>query len=185
MNDDQQAERELEQKVIELARMKLSELQYSNFILEANLSKRMQEVTENETEILKLSRDKESLTNQKGKLSETISEKQELINTLKGEANSYKEQEKIDSDKILEDNEELQRKLELVVEHRNTLEEELQQLKNPYETVIELEPVVETVVHEGQLELNLLDAIRMEEPQPKEETWEEGTMLESIDGTNN
>jgi len=73
----------------------------------------------------------------------------------------------------------------LVVEHRNTLEEELQQLKNPYETVIELEPVVETVVHEGQLELNLLDAIRMEEPQPKEETWEEGTMLESIDGTNN
>jgi len=72
MNDDQQAERELEQKVIELARMKLSELQYSNFILEANLSKRMQEVTENETEILKLSRDKESLTNQKGKLSETI-----------------------------------------------------------------------------------------------------------------
>tara|TARA_Y100000310_G_scaffold166365_1_gene166070 strand:- start:687 stop:1244 length:558 start_codon:yes stop_codon:yes gene_type:complete len=185
MNDDQQAERELEQKVIELARMKLSELQYSNFILEANLSKRMQEVTENETEILKLSRDKESLTNQKGKLSETISKKQELINTLKGEANSYKEQEKIDSDKILEDNKELQRKLELVVEHRNTLEEELQQLKNPYETVIELEPVVETVVHEGQLELNLLDAIRMEEPQPKEETWEEGTMLESIDGTNN
>jgi chromosome segregation ATPase len=185
MNDDQQAERELEQKVIELARMKLSELQYSNFILEANLSKRMQEVTENETEILKLSRDKESLTNQKGKLSETISEKQELINTLKEEANSYKEQEKIDSDKILEDNKELQRKLELVVEHRNTLEEELQQLKNPYETVIELEPVVETVVHEGQLELNLLDAIRMEEPQPKEETWEEGTMLESIDGTNN
>jgi chromosome segregation ATPase len=185
MNDDQQAERELEQKVIELARMKLSELQYSNFILEANLSKRMQEVTENETEILKLSRDKESLTNQKGKLSKTISEKQELINTLKEKVNSYKEQEKIDSDKIVEDNEELQRKLELVVEHRNTLEEELQQLKNPYETVIELEPVVETVVHEGQSELNLLDAIRMEEPQPKEETWEEGTMLESIDGTDN
>ena len=87
MNDDQQAERELEQKVIELARMKLSEVQYSNFILEANLSKRMQESTENETEILKLSREKESLTNQKGKLSETISEKQELINTLEGESN--------------------------------------------------------------------------------------------------
>ena len=185
MNDDQQAERELEQKVIELARMKLSELQYSNFILEANLSKRMQESTENETEILKLSRDKESLTNQKGKLSETISEKQELINTLEDKVNSYKEQEKIDSDKIVEDNEELQRKFDLVVTHRDQLEEEISSLKNPYETVLELEPVVETVVHEGQLELNLLDAVKVEEPQPKEENWEEGIILETVDGTDN
>jgi hypothetical protein len=49
--------------------------------------------------------------------------------------------------------------------------------------VIELEPVVETMVHEGQLDLNLLDAVKVEEPQPKEETWEEGIMLETIDGT--
>ncbi len=174
MDNEKNEERELEQKMYELSRVKISELQHNIFILEANLGKRILEVTELTDELGRVE-----------KLEKTNSTLKTRINTLEGEANSYKEQEKIDSDKILGDNEELQRKLELVVEHRNTLEEELQQLKNPYETVIELEPVVETVVHEGQLELNLLDAIRMEEPQPKEETWEEGTMLESIDGTNN
>ena len=36
-----------------------------------------------------------------------------------------------------------------------------------------------------QLELNLLDAVQVEELQPKEETWEEGIMLETVDGTDN
>ena len=223
MNDDQQAERELEQKVIELARMKLSELQYNNFILEANLSKRMQESMEDEAEVLRFVKDIELLTSKNDQLTETISTNQEQsnktisenqvqsnktisenqvhINTLKEEIGSLtrenKKHKEIDSAKILEDNKELQRKFDLVVEHRTQLEEEISSLKNPYETVMELDQVVETVVHdddeqvietvvlEEQLELNLLDAIKVEEPPPITENWAEGIILEDVDGTNN
>ena len=212
MNDDQQAERELEQKVIELARMKLSELQYNNFILEANLSKRMQESMEDEAEVLRFVKDIELLTSKNDQLTETISknqvqsnktisENQVHINTLKEEIGSLtrenKKHKEIDAVKILEDNKELQRKFDLVVEHRTQLEEEISSLKNPYETVMELDQVVETVVHdddeqvietvvlEEQLELNLLDAIKVEEPPPITENWTEGIILEDVDGTNN
>ena len=46
MDDEKNEERELEQKMYELSRVKISELQHNVFILEANLGKRIQEVTE-------------------------------------------------------------------------------------------------------------------------------------------
>ena len=161
MNNEINEERELEQKMYELSRVKISELQHNVFILEANLGKRIQEVTELTNELSRVE-----------KLEKTNSTLKTRINTLVAESESEKG-----------DIGEIQRKLELVIEHRDQLEEEISSLKNPYETVIELEPVVETMVHEGQLDLNLLDAVKVEEPQPKEETWEEGIMLETIDGT--
>jgi chromosome segregation ATPase len=158
MNDGIKEERELETKVYELARVKISELQHNVFILEANLGVRLSEVAE--------------LKDENNELTAKTRGQESRINTLVAESES--EEGDID---------EIQRKLDLVTKHRDQLEEEISSLKNPYETVIELEPVVETVVHEGQSELNLLDAVQVEEPQPKEETWEEGIMLETIDGT--
>ena len=43
MDDEKNEERELEQKMYELSRVKISELQHNVFILEANLGKRIQE----------------------------------------------------------------------------------------------------------------------------------------------
>ena len=160
MDDEKNEERELEQKMYELSRVKISELQHNVFILEANLGKRIQEVTE--------------LTDNVSRVDTVNNELQSRINTLELQVES--ENEDIDA---------ITRKLELVIEHRDQLEEELQSLKSPYETVMELEPVVTTVVHEDQLELNLLNAVQTEEqPTNSSGDWEEGTMLESIDGTN-
>ena len=160
MNDGIKEERELETKVYELARVKISELQHNVFILEANLGVRIAEVTE--------------LKDENNELTAKTRGQESRINTLVAESESEKG-----------DIGEIQRKLDLVTEHRDQLEEEISSLKNPYETVIELEPVVETMVHEGQSDLNLLDAVKVEEPQPKEENWEEGIMLETVDGTDN
>jgi len=157
MDNEKNEERELEQKVYELSRVKISELQHNVFILEANLGKRLQEVIE--------------LKDENNELTAKTRGQESRINTLVEESES--ENEDIDD---------ITRKLELVIEHRDQLEEELQSLKNPYETVMELEPVVTTVVHEDQLELNLLDAVQTEEVSTNDSgDWEEGIM---IDGTN-